>query len=203
MMFSTIFILRGSLLPLGFDAGDANLYRYVINNPTNATDPTGLDEWVRYLPFVEQNLQPGGSAVAEFRDKYKNKFVVYSSGNELTGTVKGPHTKAETVGECKISGGVNRWVFYTKNKGRFNIITWYNYAPNGEGNDGRFDPLLFNRNRATLEKKVEAAMKEHSDSPSKAEKALRALLLDPSCNRKESKYWDYKVKFVPTQTEGK
>ena len=29
--------------PLGFDAGDSNLYRYVHNAPTNATDPSGLD----------------------------------------------------------------------------------------------------------------------------------------------------------------
>src|SRR5262249_9199318 len=28
--------------PLGFAAGDGNLYRYVGNGPTNATDPTGL-----------------------------------------------------------------------------------------------------------------------------------------------------------------
>jgi hypothetical protein len=28
--------------PIEFDAGDANLYRYVMNDPTNATDPTGL-----------------------------------------------------------------------------------------------------------------------------------------------------------------
>ena len=28
--------------PLGFDAGDPNLYRYVFNSPTNSTDPTGL-----------------------------------------------------------------------------------------------------------------------------------------------------------------
>jgi RHS repeat-associated protein len=27
--------------PTGFAAGDANLYRYVANNPTNATDPSG------------------------------------------------------------------------------------------------------------------------------------------------------------------
>jgi len=28
--------------PIGFDGGDANLYRYVGNGPTNATDPSGL-----------------------------------------------------------------------------------------------------------------------------------------------------------------
>lgn len=31
-----------STKPMGFAAGDTNLYRYVGNNPTNATDPTGL-----------------------------------------------------------------------------------------------------------------------------------------------------------------
>jgi RHS repeat-associated protein len=31
--------------PLGFDAGDSNLYRYVNNGPTNATDPSGLQDW--------------------------------------------------------------------------------------------------------------------------------------------------------------
>jgi RHS repeat-associated protein len=30
--------------PKGFDAGDSNLYRYVKNGPTDATDPSGLDE---------------------------------------------------------------------------------------------------------------------------------------------------------------
>jgi RHS repeat-associated protein len=29
--------------PLGFDAGDSNLYRYVSNQPVGATDPTGQD----------------------------------------------------------------------------------------------------------------------------------------------------------------
>src|SRR5205823_6969245 len=36
--------------PLGFDAGDSNLYRYVNNRPVNTTDPSGkLFEWVRNL----------------------------------------------------------------------------------------------------------------------------------------------------------
>lgn len=39
-------------IPLGFAAGDANLYRYVGNNPTNATDPSGLipDAWDPVFP---------------------------------------------------------------------------------------------------------------------------------------------------------
>jgi hypothetical protein len=31
--------------PISFNAGDANLYRYVGNSPTNATDPSGLETW--------------------------------------------------------------------------------------------------------------------------------------------------------------
>src|SRR6516165_4816033 len=30
--------------PLGFDAGDSNLYRYVSNSPTDVTDSTGTNE---------------------------------------------------------------------------------------------------------------------------------------------------------------
>ena len=31
--------------PIRFEAGDANLYRYVTNQPTNKTDPSGLDDF--------------------------------------------------------------------------------------------------------------------------------------------------------------
>jgi RHS repeat-associated protein len=38
--------------PLGFDAGDTNLYRYVHNEPSNAGDPSGLFEglYATYIP---------------------------------------------------------------------------------------------------------------------------------------------------------
>ena len=36
--------------PIGFGGGDANLYRYVGNSPTNATDPSGLVEDDEKLP---------------------------------------------------------------------------------------------------------------------------------------------------------
>ena len=37
-----------SIDPIGFDAGDANLWLYVGNNPTNAIDPTGLAVYYLY-----------------------------------------------------------------------------------------------------------------------------------------------------------
>lgn len=39
--------------PLGFAAGDPNLYRYVGNGPTNATDPSGLAEDELYPKFKD------------------------------------------------------------------------------------------------------------------------------------------------------
>jgi hypothetical protein len=33
--------------PIGFQAGDVNLYRFVENDPTNATDPSGLQKGIR------------------------------------------------------------------------------------------------------------------------------------------------------------
>jgi RHS repeat-associated protein len=35
--------------PMGFDAGDANLYRYVSNSPTNLTDPSGIQSWTSWI----------------------------------------------------------------------------------------------------------------------------------------------------------
>ncbi|MEI7924311.1 MAG: RHS repeat-associated core domain-containing protein, partial [Planctomycetota bacterium] len=39
--------------PIGFSAGDVNLYRYVNNSPTNGTDPSGeswLDDYANWFP---------------------------------------------------------------------------------------------------------------------------------------------------------
>ncbi|RLC79879.1 MAG: hypothetical protein DRJ03_22670 [Chloroflexi bacterium] len=44
--------------PLGFDAGDYNLYRYAFNNPTNLTDPSG-----QIVPLIAIPLIIGGGAL--------------------------------------------------------------------------------------------------------------------------------------------
>jgi RHS repeat-associated protein len=38
--------------PLGFNAGDSNLYRYVTNGPTHGIDPSGLDVRIESTPQV-------------------------------------------------------------------------------------------------------------------------------------------------------
>ena len=45
--------------PIGFAGDAANLYRYCANNPTNATDPTGLDAYPLWYGGYYYRLQPG------------------------------------------------------------------------------------------------------------------------------------------------
>jgi RHS repeat-associated protein len=59
--------------PLGFDARDSNLYRYVNNGPTIATDPTGLDFIAVGNRAVSGSLDKGGHySLAYFQSTDKN-----------------------------------------------------------------------------------------------------------------------------------
>jgi RHS repeat-associated protein len=49
--------------PIGFAAGDANLYRYVGNGSPNATDPTGEWSWGGALGGIVGGALAGGAAV--------------------------------------------------------------------------------------------------------------------------------------------
>jgi RHS repeat-associated protein len=51
-----------NLDPIGFDAGDSNLYRYVYDTPVNAVDPTGLWSWKN--AFKGAGAGAAGGAVA-------------------------------------------------------------------------------------------------------------------------------------------
>jgi hypothetical protein len=55
--------------PLGFEAGDTNLQRYVGNNPTNLTDPTGLSPWggigkILGKKWTQETCERAGKALA-------------------------------------------------------------------------------------------------------------------------------------------
>jgi hypothetical protein len=43
--------------PMGFDAGDPNLYRYTGNDPTNATDPSGMEPLGEYALMLMSKIQ--------------------------------------------------------------------------------------------------------------------------------------------------
>ncbi|WP_153559314.1 RHS repeat-associated core domain-containing protein [Roseimaritima sediminicola] len=86
--------------PIGFNAGDANLYRYVGNGPTEATDPSGLDErenapaddpWAPWMTTIEGY----GGKHYEIRNNLFAQAVGYTFAYTvwpLTGS--GPRTNA-------------------------------------------------------------------------------------------------------------
>lgn len=52
--------------PLGFQAGDENLYRFVGNSPTNATDPTGLVSKKVDQGTLEWDIKVDGKSHVQF-----------------------------------------------------------------------------------------------------------------------------------------
>jgi hypothetical protein len=62
--------------PIGFDAKDANLYRYVGNHPTIAADPTGLEEM--------QDKEAAQPEIERMKLNDAWKLVKTAVGNELT-----------------------------------------------------------------------------------------------------------------------
>lgn len=51
--------------PLGFAAGDANLYRYCGGDPVNRVDPSGLFDWRSFFAKIFNEFRSGGTATAE------------------------------------------------------------------------------------------------------------------------------------------
>ena len=84
--------------PLGFGAGDSNIYRYVFNSPTNYTDPSGQIFWVPLIvgvvaaPIIVNFLMPPPPAQApmHFGDAHEDEYfwqricanIVVSAGLE-------------------------------------------------------------------------------------------------------------------------
>lgn len=56
--------------PLGFEAGDANFYRYVGDDPTNATDPSGL-KFEQLGKFGDVNISSGHPPSFEMKGPIK------------------------------------------------------------------------------------------------------------------------------------
>ena len=74
--------------PIGFNAGDSNIYRYVNNSPTNHTDPSG-----EVVPFIVA----GAALIAIFNSPQianapapgQKTYGVDDFGNTLSGSIKG------------------------------------------------------------------------------------------------------------------
>jgi len=91
--------------PIGFQAGDANLYRYVGNGPTTRTDPSGLEEvtldvitfipaeWVTLVPGIwlgGDGRGPGDTPDGSFRIKSQITFDTDAIGNAFKQRKRSP-----------------------------------------------------------------------------------------------------------------
>ncbi len=71
--------------PIGFSAGDTNLYRYVNNNPTNFTDPTGttISGWADDLLNGVDSFVAGFANVVSFGLTNKIREVLPDGANKI------------------------------------------------------------------------------------------------------------------------
>lgn len=74
--------------PMGFSAGDSNLYRYVNNRPTFETDPSGLqDRWENDPRVFDQNYY-GPSRSQQMTSVTNYSRPAFSSGSTATTQAK-------------------------------------------------------------------------------------------------------------------
>jgi RHS repeat-associated protein len=82
-----------SVDPMGFGAGDTNLYRYVGNNSTNAIDPSGEISWSDVQNYAYGGLENTDKFVAGFADKltggYTTKLRTEIYGDRVAGQHEG------------------------------------------------------------------------------------------------------------------
>lgn len=95
--------------PIGFAGGDANLYRYVGNHPTMATDPTGL--WEFGFPVIF-TMGPSLMAQKHAEDAVKDAKIVWRNTSHMNTPqrvyVTGGLVVANEVGVRGISDAFSR-----------------------------------------------------------------------------------------------
>ncbi|MFO0085622.1 MAG: RHS repeat-associated core domain-containing protein [Pirellula sp.] len=118
--------------PISFAAGDANLYRYVGNKPTMATDPSGLEEHLTGLPLHGSSgywFSPDGKRSGpEYRGN--GWFSPFSEKYDPT-KHKSPWFMADPADTSKDlrvryqngSPNFNRWVKHTTVNGKYQPIS--------------------------------------------------------------------------------
>ncbi|MGE0529181.1 MAG: RHS repeat-associated core domain-containing protein, partial [Bdellovibrionales bacterium] len=78
--------------PLGFDAGDSNLYRYVMNKPTMARDPSGMipieirgtnNNLLPQLPLFPINKDQSNNILEDIKQIEKTNFMPFFLSNSI------------------------------------------------------------------------------------------------------------------------
>jgi uncharacterized protein RhaS with RHS repeats len=181
--------------PLGFSGGDANLYRYVRNDSTNRTDPSGLfayddEEQPSSGKAILRALGTGKEEVRE-EDATKLVFTIDYIGRSYVGTVVGNDAGNEfktEVGRCPYSPAKNIVIIGYNKKKMIVMIQWFSVEPNRDPRDE------YDETRRLIDDGFKEAADECVKAPEAACSNLRKYLhkfqarLAPDGNEKDAKY---------------
>jgi len=137
--------------PLGFEAGDPNLYRYVGNSPTSATDPSGLEvlQWKNKYPNIPlQAPHPKAGindVIGDYTDAAGYKVELFADKESFYGKVTPQGKVSSPFGRCIAEYGVNVWLV-ERNKGDvITTLVWVNIAPSSNENKVKVNQVLAER----------------------------------------------------------
>jgi RHS repeat-associated protein len=123
--------------PIGFAAGDANLYRYVGNKPTNARDPSGLadPQSIGVLNYTEEELRKMGIPQSTIDNLRTQGYMINPTIGDLYRRVGIPTDGTQLCEDGFMESSGSTWVYgtrYTDPNGR----SWYEtnvFARDGKG----------------------------------------------------------------------
>jgi RHS repeat-associated protein len=90
--------------PKGFEAGDANLYRYVSNDPVNAIDPSGLEEKCGRLDYFCQGKQTLKQGVQYVGGKVEQGVQVVRDVGQKVGELGKDFVRGQINGFLRLAG---------------------------------------------------------------------------------------------------
>jgi RHS repeat-associated protein len=186
--------------PLGFAAGDTDLYGYVFNDPTNLVDPSGLGAEDGSKPYMKNiDVLPTTDPKKnhwEFKDQEGTVFSVnlVDIGGGVPSTLRGmiePRSLDKAnwpkgtlgwagggpFGECTLAWGVNAWVFFTNEKGGVTQIIWYNFQVTGDNGKGRgFNCAFARAQQDKIQRDLTRLVNANMNNPDEAHKAIKQYL---------------------------
>ena len=118
--------------PMGFAAGDADLYRYCGNNPTGETDPAGLQEPISPV---------GGEIPTAGSIGLKTKPIVVNVRKQPGGSLIGTVTISVVMGKLSTDPGIY-FVFVGSGNNNTNDYGWVNHVVQLSGYDPKKPMVL-------------------------------------------------------------
>src|SRR5262245_36228830 len=102
--------------PLGFDAGDSNLYRYVSNRPVQWSDPSGKQQFTTDIQLEDEDVKDGHLEYSISVDP--NKQGILSSFSFTPTNLADKHVMFIQIAKSRIG---NTLIFPTEAKGKISL----------------------------------------------------------------------------------